>query len=139
MRVPGILRWRGLEPGGVYTIWLPPDAAQRSLLRGGIAGTTGALDVEATKGRSISGRLALREGAGRGFVRATWTSSPLVYVDAIVEKDGRYELGGLPEGTSWSLYACADVGTKRSEAKSTDAVPAGATVDLDLTRDSPSR
>jgi hypothetical protein len=124
------LRFQGLEPGDLCTLWVPPngptaDSARSALVTGLRPGAE--VKVRLAPGQSIRGRLALPAGARNFAVRATREGG----VDAWgqVQDDGRYEIWGLPEGR-WTVTATAQ--TPSGMATGEAVADAGGTADVDL-------
>lgn len=124
----GTARFRGLAPGGTYSLWVPPTKDGRSLLRTDVRASSSPLHVALLPGKSIRGRLTLPEGARPAGVTASLHDGHLT-VSGTVEADGTYEIAGLPEGT-WTVRARARKGDAALSAEA--EVPAGGTADLVL-------
>lgn len=127
----GILRWRGLEPQGSYSLWIPPAGSDASLIARGLRAGSGTIPLALEPGRSIRGQVKLPGGAPRAYVGVAIESLGF-RVHSHAEPDGRYEILGLPPGTIWRVLGVVDIGERRYEAHADD-IPAGGTADLDLT------
>ena len=126
----GDLRWYGLKPGSTYSLWIPPEpGAALSCWRHGLHGG-GDLTVTLEKGGSITGRLAAPAGATRLSVHARAASG--LDAQGTVDAEGRYEIGGLPDGLTWRVSGSGLVGDAWMVAQSPGEVAAGSSLDLKL-------
>lgn len=129
----GRLVWHGLEPQGEYMVWIPPEGGERSALLRGLRAGGEPVKVTLEEGRAITGALTLPEGAKEAFVGALLPNTPF-YVHLHRVPAGRFEIRGLPAGTSWTVVGVADVGQRRFEVRSLEPVLAGGSFDLDLAK-----
>lgn len=124
----GVATFRGLEAGTQYALWIPPLQGGLSLWKEALQASSDPLHVSLQQGRSITGRLQLPADAEAVEVEA-WLGQRNVVAEGIVNRDGSYEIRGLPEGT-WTVVARARRGPERLEARAD--VAAGGTADLVL-------
>ena len=110
-----------------YTLWIPPSADGRVLLRRGVRTAPEGLAVSLVPGGSVSGRLRLAPGFRQPTVQIQIDSfNP---IQGKIEGEGRFHIAGVPEGR-WRLSYTAFLDGS-GEWYSVE-VEAGATVDLEV-------
>jgi hypothetical protein len=130
MQSDGFARFRGLRAEDPVVIWVPPDAAGRSLLLRDVKPGDPELRLTPVTGGTISGTYAGPAGSTDFKISARAVGLPLS-VEAALTTDGHYEIRGLPEGTKWTVSAHAMLGAD-ALAGETDPVAPGATVIVDV-------
>src|SRR5207247_9998326 len=90
---------------------------------------TGEVKVRLVPGRPITGRVTFPAGTDRPQVSARGKG---IYVQGKVEADGRYEISGLPDGTSWKVQANGRKGDQWLSGEPAAAVPAGGSADIEV-------
>jgi protocatechuate 3,4-dioxygenase beta subunit len=120
--------FRGLERDVAYTIWAGPTEDGRSLLLPGVR-APGEVKVNLQPGKTIAVRVTSPPGATDVNVGASLPQGG-AWLHARPLGDGRFELRGAPDGTSWRVRAWAKVGDESWSGEAT--VAAGATADVEL-------
>jgi hypothetical protein len=122
-------RFRGLRPGVSYALFAGPTEDGRSALVTGLR-APGEATVTMRPGRTITVRVAAPPGAKDVWVNASIEGLGHVGLQGRALADGRFELRGAPEGTTWSVSAGAKVGEAWWTGKA--QATAGGTVDVVL-------
>lgn len=131
----GTLRFRGLDRSATYALWIAPDPEGRYVLEQGIRPDAGTITVSPQKGGVVRGRLSLPDDVELLDLRVFLSGRSMVNVTGRVEKDGSFEIVGVPPGR-WRIHASGrthDVPPAYYVGQ-LDEVEAGSTLELPLKR-----